>query len=98
MAPVRRPGVLGMLADIMEIMPMDEMMQLMREAYENNEHVRLAVEKLKGDEFRRVAEAIEEMEEFADLKENMEKVGVDVDCTVCQMKWALGWLEQECLC
>lgn len=94
----RRPGLVGLIEDIMEIMPNEEMARIFTEAYEHNEYVRRAVAKIRGDEFRSVAEAIEAMDEFADLKQRMRALGVDVDCIVCGLKWTLGWLPEECQC
>lgn len=89
----RRPGLVGLLQDIQEIMPTEEMTRIITEAYRTNEHVRRAVAKIQGDEFRSVAEAIEAMDEFAEIKERMRNIGVDVDCMVCGLKSVLGWIE-----
>lgn len=74
-------------------MPTEEMTRIITEAYRTNEHVRRAVAKIQGDEFRSVAEAIEAMDEFAEIKERMRNIGVDVDCMVCGLKSVLGWIE-----
>lgn len=94
----RRPGLVGLFEDIMEIIPTDEIIRIFTDAYQTNESVRRAVAKIKGDEFRRVAEAIEASEEFADLTQRMRTLGLDVDCLVCGLKRTLGWLDVECQC
>lgn len=93
----RRPGIVGLWLDLQEIMPLDEMAAYLAAEYERNEFVRRAVEKVRGDEFRAVSEAIQRIPEFDELKEHMRRFGVNVECSMCTLQSTLGWVEvTEC--
>lgn len=95
----RRPGLIGLMQDIADVMPLDEMTAYLAAEYERNEYVKRAVAKVRGPEFKSVAEAIMAMPEFGELKEHMRSFGVDVECMICDMQSSLGWLDgEECDC
>lgn len=95
----RRSGIIGLMQDIADVMPMNEMAAYLAAEYEHNVYLQRAVAKVRGPEFQSVSDAILAMPEFGELKEHMRGFGVDVDCMICMMQSSLGWLdESECQC
>lgn len=95
MAAERRSGLVGLLKDVAEQVPHEEIAAYLLAEYESNESVRRTVELIRGPEFRSVAEAIEMLPEFAGLKEHFGQFGFDVECLICRAKMHLGWLEEN---
>lgn len=93
-----RPGVMGLVQDIIDILPLHEWQPKMNELVEHNENVRTAIETVKGDLFKVVVAQTLEMEEFKNLSDSLRVLGLPVDCGISQMQKKLDWPYNTCAC
>lgn len=93
-----RPGFMGLLQDIVDILPMHEWQPKLSDLVERNENVRVAIDTVKGNLFRAVVTQILQMDEFKTLAENLKVLGIPVDCGISQMQMKLGWPYNTCAC
>lgn len=86
----RPPGVVGMLNEISDVMPSEEL-AIWWEEQLKNEYVANAIVKIKSDYFRSVAKAVEALPEFKELVEKLEDIGIPANKWIDSMYEWLGW-------
>lgn len=86
----RPPGVVGMLNEIRDVMPSEELAIWWEEQLQN-QYVANAIVKIKSDYFRSVAEAVQALPEFDILIEKLEDIGIPANDWIISMYEWLGW-------
>lgn len=87
----RPPGFVGMLNEIRDVLPSEEISEWW-EIQKKNVYVDRALAKLKSDYFRTVAEAVQALEEFHALVDKLEELGIPANDWIDSMYEWLGWV------
>lgn len=93
-----RPGIMGLLQDIVDILPLNEWQPKFNVLAEYNENVRIAIDTVKGDFFKVVVAQILQMNEFKTLTDNLKVLGLPIDCGISSMQKKLDWPYNTCAC
>lgn len=93
-----RPGIMGLLQEIVEILPLNEWQPKFADLVEQNEDFRIAIDTVKGDLFKSVVAQIRQMDEFKVLSDNLKSLGVPVDCGISHLERTLNWPYNKCAC
>ncbi|XP_057333258.1 uncharacterized protein LOC130672630 [Microplitis mediator] len=75
----RTGGMAGLLTDIFDTLPVDEIRKLYHHKLESSVEFRTLVERLQSDEFQTVINALFSNEEFKHILAKVSEAGVDVD-------------------
>ncbi|KAG4073503.1 hypothetical protein HA402_000727 [Bradysia odoriphaga] len=93
-----RPGVMGLLHDIVDILPLNEWQPKFNELIEENEVVRIAIDTVKGDLFKAVVVQTCQMDEFRALSNKLHSLGLPIACGMTELETILGWPNATCEC
>lgn len=93
-----RPGIIGLIHEIIDILPLDEWQPKFNVLVDYNEDVQIAIDTLKGDLFKTVVTQTLQMEEFKILSEKLKAFRLPVDCAISELQKKLGWPFNTCAC
>lgn len=93
-----RPGVMGLLHDIIDILPLNEWQFKFNDLIEHNEAVRIAIDTVKGDLFKAVVMQTCQMNEFQALANSLHSFGLPIACGMTNLEKLLGWDNLTCAC
>jgi len=74
-----RAGLLGLLQDILEVIPTDKIIALMKEKIESDEYVKKGVELMRSEEFKEIVNHVHNLPEYKFMEGELKKMGVPVE-------------------
>lgn len=86
-----RSGFHGMLQDLLNALPSDEIKKTYKKLYDEDEFLQAAVKKLQSEEFRLVGDAIEDLPEYQEMLQKLRDIGVDIDKIIKVVMDFMGW-------
>jgi len=84
-------GFLGMLQDILGVIPTDKIVALMKEKVESDEYVKKGVEMMRSDDFKNMVKIVTDMPEYQFMEGELRKMGVPVEKVVEFLQKFFGW-------
>lgn len=88
---LRRPGLKGMLLDMYDVLPMDEIRKMFYDKLENDEYVKLAMEFLASEDFKKIVKLVENVKEFKELLQKLRDMNIDIDEVIRVVKKFFKW-------
>lgn len=89
---------MGLVRDIVDILPLPEWQVKLNELIEQNEAFRIAIDTIKGDLAKAVVIQTCQMDEFRSIVNNLRSVGLPVACGITHLEKILGWPYDTCEC
>ncbi|CAD7085651.1 unnamed protein product [Hermetia illucens] len=81
-AAARTAGFRGLLLDILELIPVDELKALLDQKLKSDYYVQVAFQKINSDEFGSIIEALQGDAAYNNMKNRLRGLGVDVDLII----------------
>ncbi|XP_055382044.1 uncharacterized protein LOC129612465 [Condylostylus longicornis] len=86
-----RSGFLGMLEDILEVIPTEKIVALMKEKVKSDEYVKKAVEMMSSNDFKALVKTVTDMPEYQFLEGELRKMGAPVEKIIEFLQKFFGW-------
>ncbi|CAD7085647.1 unnamed protein product [Hermetia illucens] len=81
-AIARAGGFRGLLLDILEVIPVDEIKALFEQKLASDYYLQLAFQKINSDEFGAIVDTLKANAAYVDMKDRLRGLGVDVDLII----------------
>jgi len=94
----KRPGVVGLIEDVIAILPLEDYERKFNELAESNEDVQTVIGLFKGDLFRVVVDTVLQLDEFKQIKQSIDVLDVPTNCGIALFKKMLGFPYDKCAC
>nr|AYV99603.1 venom polypeptide [Dolopus genitalis] len=85
-----RPGLVGMIQDMLDVMPLEKMKAHLKEKIENDEYAKKGIALLRSEDFKKMVKLVENLPEFQNMLKELRGMGVDVDKIMELIKKFLG--------
>lgn len=87
----KRSGFKGLLQDIRDVLPLEQMKEIYKKRYESDRYLKLAVEKIGSPEFYKILEGVYELPEHKLLFDRLRRLNVDIDGIIKKINEFFGW-------
>ncbi|CAD7085636.1 unnamed protein product [Hermetia illucens] len=81
-ATARAGGFHGLLREILDLIPLDELKALLDEKLATDYYVQLTFQKINSDEFGSIVDSLKANVAYVDMKDRLRGLGVDVDLII----------------